>query len=370
MATILLEPWLKTKLRRTNTDYLRVLLCRIFVTGMVTAALLPVFPADAQTEATAPPALVDALVTLVTLADKPGPQTIKGWGCFLGDYANLDASQPSSPVAEEIFSLGITTVRLSVPTDCYLSGTGDTVDSIRLDQSKLIVKLIPRIKLAKSHGVDYFLSTWSPPAAWKLPDHTDRGGTKTNGNYVHQYLDPTKVQAYCNYYVKVLKTIQSLGGGLPTHISVQNEPNYPVVEYAGSSYQPLASSGVDGPGLWRTVVKTMRKTLDANGLSSVKIHGTDDQALFRRSPLNSFSAMTALRRSTAIKSCWTPLGPMPFMLTMLFLTSRGFGQAWSATRRIAGWRNGAAKRTESGRRRSARSSISPEISRASPTAIG
>ena len=204
---------------------------------------------------------------IITLAAKPGSQTIKGWGCFIGGPGTYGGIN-EGPAADAVFSLGITTVRVGLPGEAYVSGTN--VADIVLDDSQ-IAPLLSAIQMAQKRGVSYFMSIWSPPPVWKLPDHVGFGFY--NGQ--QQYLDPDKVQEYCNFYTKALLTIQAEGGGLPTHISIQNEPNVPPDNYDGCSYHPVWNGG-GGDVLWQTVITTMRSTLDANGLSSVKIQGTDD----------------------------------------------------------------------------------------------
>jgi hypothetical protein len=217
------------------------------------------------------------LKTQATVALSANPaQTIKGWGCFIGNRNGYGALNAEGPLADAIFSMGITNVRTSIEPETYLSGT--TIDDIVLDNA-VLNNTLSTIQIIKNRGLSYFLSIWSPPAVWKLPDHTTLGsvnhGTTANPDWVQQYLDPAKVQEYCNFYVKVLQALNAGAGLLPTHISIQNEPNVPPSNYSGCSYHPIWHGG-GGTDLWQTVIKTMRKTLDDNGLGVVRIHGTDD----------------------------------------------------------------------------------------------
>ncbi|WP_404424909.1 hypothetical protein [Nibricoccus sp. IMCC34717] len=199
-----------------------------------------------------------------TVSSTPS-QTIKGWGVFpsyfrrdwdtAGDWHIFN--RPA--IQDAIYQLGVTHIRVDIQPRLYVSGT--TVSDIVLDAGA-VNDLVQQIQIARDHGVtQYITSVWSPPAIWK-----------DNGSINGGHLIPSAAPYFVAYHTKVLQTLESRGVGLPVMISLQNEPSVNSTGYDSCVYYDTTAN----IELWKTVVKSMRASLDANGLTSVKIFGPEN----------------------------------------------------------------------------------------------
>lgn len=238
-------------------------------------------------------------------------QTVKGWGVFPSyfrtdwgaDYHIFNRPQ----IQDAIYDLGITFIRVDVQPRLYLSGT--TLSNIVL-RTTAVDDLVNQLQMARDHGVTtYIMSCWSPPAVWKEPEQTINGKSSTGQN---EHLNATYNSAYIAYYTKVLQTLQSRGVGLPIGVSIQNEPDL-APGYDGCYY-------TDRKDQWKTLVKAMRASLDANGLSSVKVLGVEatntdnDHQFLGGSGFPDFTSDPALKTAIGAYAShgysqfwWTPL---------------------------------------------------------------
>lgn len=198
-------------------------------------------------------------------SDEPGPvfvlsserrQKILGWGCFPGWVAWDEKIGTDKTLQDAVYrELGINVVRIPVMPE-YAHRDG----SLNI---KLIDKyLVTQIETALRYGVrKWIVTTWSPPSFMKTIDD-DRDTVNGEANH----LKPECEDDFVKYYACVLAYLRDVKSlPLPLYASVQNEPDA-MVTWPGCVYPPAQ---------WRRVVKKFRKALDAEKLSSIKIHGTD-----------------------------------------------------------------------------------------------
>ena len=226
-----------------------------------------------------------------------GAQTVKGWGCYPSYF---DSSQPNNTadifdkplIQDAIYNLGITYIRVSLDNRLYVSGTDLTGTNAVVLNPAAVTDMVNQIKIAQAHGVNnYIMSCWSPPGQWK-----------TNGSINGGCLLVADEPYYVNYYITVIKAMQTAGVGLPVNISVQNEPDL-ATAYPSCDYVHDTQTG-GGYGLWRKLVEDMHAALVANGMSTVEVVGPeatdtdDDIQLLGASP--NFGMMTDPTFSAAL----------------------------------------------------------------------
>jgi O-glycosyl hydrolase len=206
---------------------------------------------------------VSAAIASTATVSSTGYQTVKGWGSF-PSYFRTDWSSTHQydifnrpAIQDAIYAIGLDHIRVDVEPRLYISGT--QLSDIVLD-SGAMGDLVNQITIARNHGVTrYIMSCWSPPAVWK-----DNGSI--NGGHLIAADEPY----YVNYYIKVLRTLNSDGVGLPVAISVQNEPDI-ATGYDSCIYTDTQA----GINLWYQLVKDMHAALVANGMSSVAVFGPE-----------------------------------------------------------------------------------------------
>ena len=191
----------------------------------------------------------------VTLSDSVN-QPITGWGCFPGfiDWGARIGYDKS--LQKAIYGdLGMTVVRVKIyPDYCNRDGSLNTPE---IDKN-----LAKQIETMKSYGLTkWIITTWSPPPFMKTFNDT-LGIIKGQPNH----LKPEFEDAFVKFYVKVLVYLRDVRKlGTPVYATVQNEPDYAAI-WDGCPYEPEQ---------WQRVTKKLRRELDKENLTMVKIHGPD-----------------------------------------------------------------------------------------------
>ncbi len=191
----------------------------------------------------------------ITLSDAVN-QPITGWGCFPGfvDWGARIGYDKS--LQKAIYGdLGMTVVRVKIyPDYCNRDGS--------LNASEIDKNLAKQIETMKSYGLTkWIITTWSPPTFMKTFNDT-LGIIKGQPNR----LKPEFEDAFVKFYVKVLVYLRDVKKlGTPVYATVQNEPDYAAI-WDGCLYEPEQ---------WQSVTKKLRRELDRENLTMVKIHGPD-----------------------------------------------------------------------------------------------
>lgn len=203
----------------------------------------------------------------ITLQASPNPtysatlsssvqQPITGWGCFPG-WVDWGASIATNKTLQDAIyrDLGMTVARVKIMPN-YGNADGS------LNTAAIDANLALQIQTMAGYGITkWFVTTWSPPTFMKTFDNV-------NGivNGQPNYLKPEYEDAFVKYYAAVLAYLRDVKKcGTPVYATIQNEPDF--------------AAGWDGcpyvPDQWRRVTKKLRQALNDQGLTSVKIHGTD-----------------------------------------------------------------------------------------------
>ena len=172
-------------------------------------------------------------------------QPVKGWGL-------MAAVAPPQQIASTIFASGITFVRVAFQPQLYVSGTN--VGNMVLDQTQM-ASLVQTLQSAQGYGVSsYIVSVWSPPASMKTNDSLAGGSLRTDAESI-----------YVAYLTKVVLALRSSGVGLPSAVSIQNEPEKSAT-WASTVYSVAQ---------WQRVIIAARASFNANGLSAVTLFGPE-----------------------------------------------------------------------------------------------
>ncbi len=210
-----------------------------------------------------PPAPAPTVLSISSVSQ----QTIRGWGIY---PCTVENDRPDAelftlwhrPSAARLIwkELGITFWRCDIPPGCYDS----RCDNGSLDEAYLRGSLERQLRLGASFGPKpYILSIWSPPAPFKSPPTTLGIDPKTKRM---SSLAPEREADFCRFVSRVLGRIHAHGLALPIALGVQNEPNFASPLWKGTAYSPAQ---------WKRVLVQMRRTLDQNGLRSVRLLGPE-----------------------------------------------------------------------------------------------
>jgi len=191
----------------------------------------------------------------ITLSDSVN-QPVTGWGCFPGFIDWGARIGFDSMLQKAIYGdLGMTVVRVKIyPDYCNRDGS--------LNTSEIDKNLAKQIETMRSYGLTkWIITTWSPPTFMKTIN--DTLGI-VNGKPNH--LKPESEDAFVKFYVKVLVYLRDVKKlGTPVYATVQNEPDFAAI-WDGCQYPPEQ---------WQRVTKKLRRELDRENLTMVKIHGPD-----------------------------------------------------------------------------------------------
>ena len=183
-------------------------------------------------------------------------QPITGWGCFPG-FIDWGASIGfDKSLQKDIYGdLGMTIGRVKIYPD-YGNPDGS------LNTHEIDINLARQIETMRSFGITkWIITTWSPPTFMKTFNDTI-GIVKGKPNH----LKPEFEDAFVKFYAQVLVYLRDVRKlGIPLYATIQNEPDYAAI-WDGCPYEPEQ---------WQRVTKKLRKALDEQNLSMVKIHGTD-----------------------------------------------------------------------------------------------
>jgi O-glycosyl hydrolase len=203
----------------------------------------------------------------ITLQASPNPtysatlsssvqQPITGWGCFPG-WVDWGAKIGSDKTLQDAIyrDLGMTVARVKIMPN-YGNADGS------LNTAAIDANLALQIQTMAGYGItQWFTTTWSPPTFMKTINNVN-GSVNGQPNS----LNPAYEDAFVKYYAAVLAYLRDVKKcGAPVYATIQNEPDF--------------AAGWDGclytPDQWRRVTKKLRQALNDQGLTSVKIHGTD-----------------------------------------------------------------------------------------------
>jgi hypothetical protein len=199
----------------------------------------------------AAPAALGATATISSSAQ----QTFKGWGCTPGFvdttrtdgtqfHTLVDSERPTS-IVDAVYSVGFDITRIEISPN--LRNSDGSVNATALADLK------KALKQSRDRGVTKWIAAvWSPPSAFTQYD-------SASGK---QYLRADKVADFANFYVARIKDCINDGAEVPLGISAANEPDYMYTRY---------NLNDSTKNTWRTLVKTLRTTLNANNLWSVPI---------------------------------------------------------------------------------------------------
>ncbi len=183
-------------------------------------------------------------------------QPITGWGCFPG-FVDWGAGIVTNKALQDAVyrDLGMTVARVKIMPN-YGNRDGS------LNPEAIDVGLARQIETMRHYGLtNWIVTTWSPPTFMKAFDDV-RGKVNKKPNH----LKPEFEDAFVKFYVRVLVYLRDAKKlGAPLYATIQNEPD------AAASWDGC----VYAPDQWRRVTKKLRKALDEENLTSVKIHGTD-----------------------------------------------------------------------------------------------
>lgn len=211
----------------------------------------------------------------VTVAVSPNrSQKIKGWGW----YARPDLKDQPTATQNDIFALNANYIRVELPPEAGLPG--GAIDAGKLNH------IIADIKLAQAHNISgYVVSIWSPPIHMKGPQQIKPGITS---NGMEEYLRQDQETNFARYVADAVEALNRSGAGLPTVLSIQNEPDVAPV-WQGCKY----TMNSDSIASWRRVIKATRAALDAKGFNNVKLVGPETSWLSTNFSLlgNNFSAL-------------------------------------------------------------------------------
>jgi O-glycosyl hydrolase len=191
----------------------------------------------------------------ITLSDSVN-QPVTGWGCFPG-FVDWGASIGFDKALQTAIygDLGMTVGRVKIYPD-YCNPDGS------LNKPEIDRYLARQIETMRSYGITkWIITTWSPPTFMKTFNDTI-GNVKGKPNH----LKPEYEDAFVKFYAKVLVYLRDVKKlGTPVYATVQNEPDY-AASWDGCPYEPEQ---------WQRVTKKLRKALDDQNLTMVKMHGPD-----------------------------------------------------------------------------------------------
>ncbi|MBK8884129.1 MAG: hypothetical protein IPN67_17715 [Bacteroidales bacterium] len=202
-----------------------------------------------------PGSATGAPVYSITLSESVN-QPVTGWGCFPG-FVDWGAGIGFDKQLQKAIygDLGMTVGRVKIyPDYCNRDGS--------LNTSEIDNNLAKQIETMRSYGITkWIITTWSPPAFMKTFNDTI-GNVKGKPNH----LKPEFEDAFVKFYAQVLVYLRDVKKmGTPVYATVQNEPDY-AAPWDGCPYEPEQ---------WRRVTKKLRKALDEQKLTMVKMHGPD-----------------------------------------------------------------------------------------------
>ncbi|MGI6316646.1 MAG: glycoside hydrolase family 30 protein [Christensenellales bacterium] len=209
----------------------------------------------------------------VTLTEKRD-QTMLGFGAALTDSACIQFNKLDTGVRdellEEIFSpekMNFSIARICVGASDYaavpyhFAPVADDMAMEHFDASHDDTDCIPIIRKAQDLNPDLYIysSPWSPP-----------GWMKTSGSMYGGWMIDRYVEAYAKYYLKFIQYYASKGIKISA-MTPQNE-----AETDQTSRMPAC---LWHPDIEARFIKVMRKLLDENGLSDMKIWMMDHNFL-------------------------------------------------------------------------------------------
>jgi len=183
-------------------------------------------------------------------------QPITGWGCFPGWVDSGDKIGTDKDLQKAIYrDLGMTVGRVKIMPN-YGNWDG-SLNTLAIDSH-----LARQIETMRDYGITTWIATtWSPPGFMKTFD-SEKGKVDGQPNR----LRPEFEDAFAKYYAQVLVYLRDVKKlGTPVYVTIQNEPDF-AANWDGCPYEP---------DQWRRVTKKLRKTLDNENLTTVKIHGPD-----------------------------------------------------------------------------------------------
>jgi O-glycosyl hydrolase len=183
-------------------------------------------------------------------------QPVTGWGCFPG-FVDWGAGIGYDRSLQDYIyrDLGMTVARVKIyPDYCNEDGSLNTPEIDR--------NLARQIETLRNYGIkNWIITTWSPPVFMKtFNDTIGNAGGQPN------HLKPESEDAFVRFYAQVLVYLRDVKKlGTPVYATLQNEPDY-AASWDGCPYEPEQ---------WRRVTKKLRRALDEENLTMVKIHGPD-----------------------------------------------------------------------------------------------
>ncbi len=131
-----------------------------------------------------------------------------------------------------------------------------------LNTKEIDRNLAQQIGTLRDYGITkWIITTWSPPVFMKTFNDTIG-----NVNGQPNHLKPESEDAFVKFYAQVLVYLRDVKRlGTPVYATLQNEPDY-AANWDGCPYEP---------DQWRRVTKKLRKALNDENLTMVKIHGPD-----------------------------------------------------------------------------------------------
>ena len=181
-------------------------------------------------------------------------QTIRQWGVYPSSISDW---WPDKYAAHKAIyrDMGITMARIEIRGQCG-DGDGNLV-------KEYTDMLALHIQTGVNNGINDFLaSVWTPPAGMKTNNKIE--GQNEDGT--RATLLPEKEELFCKYIVNVFNDLRKRGLPVPKVFSLQNEPNN-AFDYYQCCYYDLEQ--------YKRVFKLMRKTLDENGYSHVRMTGAE-----------------------------------------------------------------------------------------------
>jgi O-glycosyl hydrolase len=183
-------------------------------------------------------------------------QPITGWGCFPGWVDRGAKIATDKTLQDAIYrDLGMTVARVKIVPK--YANRDRSLNTSAIDRG-----LARQIETLRDYGITrWIITVWSPPTFMKTVDN-EKGKVDDQPNR----LKPEFEDAFVTHYARVLAYLRDVKKlGTPVYATIQNEPNY-AASWDGCLYEPEQ---------WRRVTKKLRKALDAEKLTTVKIHGAD-----------------------------------------------------------------------------------------------
>jgi O-glycosyl hydrolase len=247
ISVVFLTPWGDSESERLRSTL--SLKQKLFLPVMV-CILLALIPATSSGQRTV------TVPTYRSTLSSSVQQPITGWGCFPG-FIDWGAKIGTDKKLQDAIyrDLGMTVARVKIMGD-YCNPDG-SLNTPAIDRN-----LARQIETMRDYGLTkWFITTWSPPVFMKTID-SDKGTVNNQSNH----LKPEFEDAFVKFYIQVLVYLRDVKKlGTPVYATIQNEPEF-AAPWDGCQYEP---------GQWRRVTKKLRRVLDDENLTMVKIHGTD-----------------------------------------------------------------------------------------------